>query len=166
MSLQVNFLALNLTHSVSSPCLPFVPHTFFVPQQQHHINMSSPTQTTKNDSAVEAAGTAAATATATTVATATTTATAATTVATATTTTTAATTVATPAATPVGTTAAVAQGEPDGAELENVALGGMLQAQRDEEDICQGKPCKHAWMCENALINQALRTNNDYKMHE
>ena len=29
-------------------------------QQQHHTNMSSPTQTTKNDSAVEAAGTAAA----------------------------------------------------------------------------------------------------------
>jgi len=101
-------------------------------------------QTTKNDSAVEAAGTAAA-ATATTVATATT---------------------ATPDATPVvGTTAAVAQGEPDGAELENFALGGMLQAQRDEDDICQGRvSCKDASTIENALINEMFRgEDNDYK---
>ena len=55
------FQTLTLTCFVSSPCVPFVPHSFPVPQQQHHINMSSPTQTTKNDSAVEAAGTAAGT---------------------------------------------------------------------------------------------------------
>ena len=97
--------------------------------------MSSPTQTTKNDSAVEAAGTA-----------------------TTTTTTTVATAV-------VGATKNVEE-PTDGAELENAPLGEILQAQRDEEDICQGRPCKEAWMIENALLNQSLRTNNDYKMNE
>ena len=86
--------------------------------------MSSPTQTTKSDSAVEAAGTAAA-ATATTVATS----------------------------------------DATVAELENAPLGEILQAQRDEEDICQGRvSCKDASTIENALINEMFRgEDNDYK---